>query len=119
MKMKPDKTLNIRQDILVDRVNYLYIENMSLQYRLEFLEKIVKYELATKSDIDKLQSDNSTLQNDLQNIVAKIMTRFDKIDESTTSKASSLVDTNSTAKVAKKISEKSPKKASLRIDFAL
>ena len=97
----------MRQDILIDRVNHLHIENMSLQYRLESLEKIVKYELATKSDIDKLQIDNLALQNELQNVVAKIMTRFDKIDDSTRS-ASQLV-----------ISEKSWEKASLRIDFAL
>ena len=118
MKIKSNKTLNIHQDILINRVNYLYIENLSLQYRLEFFKKIVKYELITKSDIDKLQSDNSTFQNDLQNVLAKIMTRFDKIDDfkkSIASKASSLVDVlNDIAKIAKKIS----KKAFLNIDFA-
>ena len=118
MKMKSDKTLSMRQDILIDRVDHLHIENMSLQYRLESLEKIVKFELATKSDIDKLQIDNSALQNELQNAVAKIMTRFDKIDDSKgsiASEASPLVDANSTAKTAKKIS----KKAFFRIDFIL
>ena len=107
MKVKSDKTLNIRQDILIDRVNHLHIENMSLQYRLESLKKSVKYELASKDDVIKLNDEMSMVQNTLQNALAKIMTRFDKIDDSTGS-TSQLV-----------ISEKSSEKAFLRIDFAL
>ena len=46
------------------------------------------------------------------------MMHIRELKESTASKISSLVDANSTTKVAKKISEKSSKKASLNIDFA-
>ena len=55
IKMKLDKTLSIRQDILIDRVNHLHIENTSLHYRLESLEKSVKFELVSKQNVIQLQ----------------------------------------------------------------
>ena len=115
----------MRHDILIDRVNHLYIENISLQYRLESLKKSVKFELINKQDVIQLQyhvaDDIDALTQFMNNQFAELMMQIRELKELTASKASLLVDATTAkniAKVAKKISEKSSKKAPLNIDFA-
>ena len=78
MKVKSDKILSMRQDILIDRVNHLHIENTGFHYRLESLEKSVKFELASKQNVIQLQhfvqGDISVLTQSMNNKFAKLLT---------------------------------------------
>ena len=107
--------LSVQLDLIAQHINFLHCENGNLKYRLDNMKLKMIHEVASKSDIAKLQDENKVFQSTLENFFAKLITQIREIKKSTVSKTSSLVDVNSTAKVAKKIS----KKVSLRIDFAL
>ena len=119
MEVKPEKTLSMRQGILADRVDHLHTENTGLHYRLESLEKSVKFELANKQDVIQVQhrvaGDIGALTQSMNNQFAELMMQMRELKGSTASEAPPLVDANSTAKTA----EKAPEKAPLRTDFAL
>ena len=104
--------------MIAQHVDFLHCENENLKYRLDNMKLKMTHEVASKSDIAKLQDENRVLQNTLENVFAKLMTQIREIKESTASETSSLVDAT-TANDTAKASEKTSEKVSLRIDFAL